>query len=256
MTKIIAIFNQAGGVMKTSLTMNLGYHLSRKHKVLLVDTDPQASLTTFMGLEPHELEEIVADSLLTPETKLPIHHNLHGMDLAPANITLSAVELQLSAVMARELRLKQALEPILNNYDFIMIDCPPSLGILSILGLCAATHVLVPVQTHYKAFKGTELLLDSIKQVKKHINPKLAIAGFVPTLYVNANQDKVILEALEQQLSPLAKVYPKIPRATAFADAVMNSQPLAVYDPKHPAIAKRSVGIAVLKKIALGMEKL
>ena len=117
MTKIIAIFNQAGGVMKTSLTMNLGYHLSRKHKVLLVDTDPQASLTTFMGLEPHELEEIVADSLLTPETKLPIHHK-------------------------------------------------------------------------------------------------------------------------------------------AFADAVMNSQPLAVYDPKHPAIAKRSVGIAVLKKIALGMEKL
>ena len=98
--------------------------------------------------------------------------------------------------------------------------------------------------------------MDSIKQVKKHINPKLAIAGFVPTLYVNANQDKVILEALEQQLSPLAKVYPKIPRATAFADAVMNSQPLAVYDPKHPAIAKRSVGIAVLKKIALGMEKL
>ena len=78
----------------------------------------------------------------------------------------------------------------------------------------------------------------------------------MPTLYVNANQDKVILEALEQQLSPLAKVYPKIPRATAFADAVMNSQPLAVYDPKHPAIAKRSVGIAVLKKIALGMEKL
>ena len=173
MTKIIAIFNQAGGVMKTSLTMNLGYHLAQKHKVLLVDTDPQASLTTFMGLEPHELEEIVADSLLTPETKLPIHHNLHGMDLAPANITLSAVELQLSAVMARELRLKQALEPILNNYDFILIDCPPSLGILSILGLCAATHVLVPVQTHYKAFKGTELLLDSIKQVKKHSDRRI-----------------------------------------------------------------------------------
>lgn len=247
MTKIIAIFNQAGGVMKTSLTMNLGYHLSLKHKVLLVDIDPQASLTTFMGLEPHDLEDIIAGSLLA-DNELPIH-NLHGMDLAPANITLSAVELQLVSVMSRELRLKQVLEPIAHNYDFILIDCPPSLGILSILGLSAATHVLVPVQTHYKAFKGTELLLDSIKQVKKHINPKLAIAGFVPTLYVNANQDKVILAALEQQLSPLAKVYPKIPRATAFADAVMNSQPLAVYDPKHPAIA-------VLKKIAQGMEKL
>jgi chromosome partitioning protein len=247
-TKIIAIFNQAGGVMKTTLTMNLGYHLSQQHKVLLVDLDPQASLTTFMGLEPHELEEIVAGPLLNPETQLPIH-NLHGMDLAPANITLTAVELQLAGVMARETRLKQVLEPIANNYDFILIDCPPSLGILSILGLSAATHVLIPVQTHYKAFKGTELLLDSIKQVRKHINPKLAIAGVVPTLYVNANQDKVILEGLAEQLAPLGKVYPKIPRATAFADAAMNSQPLAVYEPKHPAVT-------VLKKIAKGMEKL
>jgi chromosome partitioning protein len=126
---------------------------------------------------------------------------------------------------------------------------PPSLGILSILGLSAATYVLIPIQTHYKAFKGTELLFDTIKQVRKHINPKLGIAGFVPTLYVNANQDKVILEGLEQQLTALGKIYPKIPRATAFADAAMSSQPLAVYAPKHPAVT-------VLQKIALGMEKL
>lgn len=250
MTKIIAIFNQAGGVMKTTLTMNLGYHLHLKeHKVALIDIDPQASLTTFMGLEPHELEETISDSILNEETKIPIHSNLYGMDLIPANITLSAVELQLASVMAREVRLKQALASIQDKYNFILIDCPPSLGILSILSLAAASHVLVPIQTHFKAFKGTELLLDTIKQVKKHVNPKLAIGGFVPTLHTNANQDKVILEALQQQLSPLAQVFPAIPRATAFADAAMSLQPLAVYAPKHPAID-------VLKKIAQGMEKL
>jgi len=249
-SKVIAIFNQAGGVMKTSLTMNLGYHLHlKKHKVLLIDMDPQASLTTFMGLEPHEEEEIISSSILNEETELPIHRNLHGMDLIPANITLSAVELQLASVMAREVRLKQALEPIKNQYDFILIDCPPSLGVLSILSLTAATHVLIPIQTHFKAFKGTELLLNTIKQVRKHVNPKLAIAGVVPTLYSNASQDKIILEALQQQLSPIAQIFPAIPRATAFADAAMNLQPLAVYAPKHPAIA-------VLNHIAQGIEKL
>jgi chromosome partitioning protein len=249
-SKIIAIFNQAGGVMKTSLTMNLGYQLHlNQRKVLLVDMDPQGSLTTFMGLEPHELEAIVGSSILNESTQLPIHHNLHGMDLIPANITLSAVELQLASVMAREVRLKQALEPIFNQYDFILIDCPPSLGVLSILSLSAATYVLIPIQTHFKAFKGTELLLDTIKQVKKHVNPKLAIAGIVPTLYSNASQDKVILEALQEQLSSLAPVFDAIGRATAFADAAMNRQPLAVYAPKHPAVA-------VLNKIAQGMEKL
>lgn len=250
MTKVIAVFNQAGGVMKTSLTMNLGYQLHlKKQKMLLIDMDPQGSLTTFMGLEPHELEQVVGNVIFDEEMPLPIQRDLHGMDLLPANISLSAVELQLANVMARETRLKQALEPIRDQYDFILIDCPPSLGVLSILALTAGTHVLIPIQTHFKAFKGTELLLDTIKQVRKHVNPRLAIAGIVPTLYSNANQDKVILEALEQQLSSLAKVYPAIPRATAFADAAMSRQPLAVYAPKHPAIA-------VLKKIAQGMEKL
>lgn len=251
MTKIITIFNQAGGVTKTTLTMNLGYHLHlKKHKVLLVDLDPQASLTTFMGLEPHELDEIIGSAILAEEPiALPIHRDLHGIDLIPANITLSSVELQLASAMGREMRLKQALQFVVEEYDFILIDCPPSLATLSILGLSAGTHVLAPVQTHYKAFKGTELLLDTIKKVKKVVNPKLAIAGFVPTLYSNANQDKVILQALQEQLSVLAKVFPPIPRATAFADAAMSQQPLALYSPKHPALD-------ILNQIAQGMEEI
>jgi chromosome partitioning protein len=248
--KVIAIFNQAGGVCKTTLAMNLGYHLAlRGHRVLLVDVDPQASLTTFMGLEPHELEETIANAILEEESELPIHHDIHRMSLAPANITLSAAELQLASVMARELRLKEALEPEVANYDFILIDCPPSLGVLSILALTASTHVLIPIQTHFKAFKGTELLLDTIKKVKKHLNRQLAIAGIVPTIFNNASQDKAILEALKEQLSPLAPVFSPIPRATAFADAAMSRQPLAVYAPRHPSLK-------ILDEIAKGMEAL
>lgn len=180
MSKIIAVFNQAGGVAKTTLTMNLGYQLAQRgHRVLLIDLDPQASLTTFMGLESYDLEHIIADALLDEEGELPIHRDLHGMDLVPANLNLSAVEIQLASVMAREIRLKQALESVRLNYDYIAIDCPPSLGVLSILGLTAATHVLVPV----KAFKGVELLLDTIAKVRKRVNPTLEIAGFIPTLY-------------------------------------------------------------------------
>jgi chromosome partitioning protein len=248
--KIIALFNQAGGVAKTTLTMNLGYHLHlREHQVLLVDMDPQASLTTFMGLEPHELDRTIAEAILSEQKPLPIHHNLHGLNLLPSNIALSAAEIELVAVMAREMRLKQALEATTEPYDFILIDCPPSLGVLSILSLTAATHVLIPIQTHFKAFKGTELLLGTIKQVRRHVNPGLAIAGIVPTLYSNASQDKVILEALQEQLSPLAQVFGAIPRATAFADAAMNRQPLAVYAPKHTAVP-------LLDAIAQGMEGL
>lgn len=236
--------------MKTTLTHNLGYHLHMlKRKTLLVDMDPQGSLTTFMGLEPYELDKIIGNSILDSEDKLAIHQNLHGVDLAPANITLSAVELQLASVMARETRLKLALASVIDSYDYILIDCPPSLGVLSILSLTAANYVLIPIQTHFKAFKGTELLLNTIKEIKKHVNPQLAIAGFIPTLFSNASQDKVILEALEKQLAPIARIYSAIPRATAFADAAMNRQPLAVYSAKHPSLT-------VLKEIAIGMEKL
>ncbi len=134
MSKIIALFNQAGGVAKTTLTLNLGYHLQeRSQRVLLLDLDPQASLTTFMGLDPEQLQATIGNTLteeeedLTPKP-IPIHDRLHGMALAPANISLSAAELFLVNADMRDIRLKDALEPISNDYDFILIDCPPSLA--------------------------------------------------------------------------------------------------------------------------------
>ncbi|BAU66114.1 chromosome partitioning protein, ParA family ATPase [Stanieria sp. NIES-3757] len=126
MSKILALFNQAGGVAKSTTTLNLGYHLSmRQHSCLLVDIDPQASLTSFMGLEPSELETTIYDALVPKDNEeelLPIHKNLHGMDLLPANIELANAEQELIFAELRELRLKQILEPVRDNYDFILTE--------------------------------------------------------------------------------------------------------------------------------------
>ncbi|MRW41178.1 ParA family protein, partial [Staphylococcus aureus] len=136
-------FNQAGGVAKSTLTQNLGYHLAqRNHRVLLVDIDPQATRTTFIGLVPSELEKTIYNALVE-DNPPPIHEKIHGMDLAPTNIALSLAEAQLVNADMREFRLKEALEPIKNDYDFIIIDCPPSLGILSNISLVASDYILV-----------------------------------------------------------------------------------------------------------------
>ena len=247
--RIIALFNQAGGVAKSTLTMNLGYQLAQlQHRVLLVDIDPQASLTKFMGLIPKELSSTVADAIVE-ELPLPIHEAIHDLDLAPANRILSGAEMQLVNAPLRDFRLKEALEPISHEYDFILIDCPPSLGLLSFISLVAATHVLVPIETHIKAFEGTDELLQTLNSVKK-ANKKLSIAGFVPTRYAKSNSADVrTLGAIQEQLSSWGKVFPPVPRATAFVDASEEREPLAVYAPKHPAVA-------LLDKIAQSLTSL
>jgi len=240
MTKIISLFNQAGGVGKSTLTMNLGYHLvQRKHRVLLVDMDPQGSLTLFMGLEPSELEDTVYELLMDEDDEVkPPLYQVHDMTLLPANINLSGAELELVTADARDFRLRDALEPLLPDYDFILVDCPPSLGILSYIGLVASTHVLVPIQTQYKAFCGTELLFKTVARIRKRTNPHLELAGFVPTMYASQNsQDKRALGAIAEQMSSVAKVFEPISRSTAFADAVEDHVPLAVFSAKHPALA-------------------
>ena len=247
---LIALFNQAGGVAKTTLTHNLGYHLAqRQHRVLLIDMDPQASLTKFMGRVPAQLDKTVADAIIE-EQPLPIQENIHGMDLAPSNRILSTAEMQLVSAEMRDLRLKEAIEPVLDAYDFILLDCPPSLGLLSYISLVAATHVLVPIETHVKAFEGTNELLQTVTRVKNRANRKLQIAGFVPTRYDRRNSaDLRTLGAIQSQLSSWGTIFPPIPRATAFVDASEERQPLAVYAPKHPVVT-------LLDSLAEAMEEL
>lgn len=182
LTKVISLFNQAGGVGKSTTTQNLGYHLCvRNHRVLLVDIDPQASLTTFMGLEPAELEKTIYDALVSEaDEPIPIHRNLHGMDLTPANILLANAELELIFAELREFRLKEVLASLLDNYDFILIDCPPSLGILSQRRLVASNHVLVPIQCQFKALKGTDSLLKTLALWQRKLNRDLKKRGVFP----------------------------------------------------------------------------
>ncbi len=250
MSRVIALFNQAGGVGKTTIAMNLGYHLQKRgHKVLLIDIDPQASLTSFMGIDTSTLDKTLFDAIVNEEP-LFILPNIHGLDLAPTNITLSVAEIQLVNMEFREVRLKEAIEPIRNNYNFILIDCPPSLGLLSYISLIAATHVLVPIETHYKAFQGTNLLLQTIAQVRRRGNRNLQVAGFVPSRYAtNNSQDKRTLKAIQDQFAPVGPVAEPIPRLTAFVDASEQQVPLAVYDPKLPVLK-------VLNRLAEKMEQL
>jgi chromosome partitioning protein len=250
-TLIIAVFNQSGGVAKTTLTQNLGYQLAlKKRRVLLVDMDPQASLTTFMGLEPDELDQSIQQAIVDNKP-LPIYPELiHSMALVPADINLAACEMQLASAIAREYRLKNALAAVQDKYDFILIDCPPSLGLLSIISLTAATHILVPIQCQFKSFKGTELLLSTVAQVRGHTNPGLQFAGFVPTMFDGRTaQESRTVKAVQEQLSELGTVYPPIPKTIAFADASERRVPLTLFDKNHPAVS-------VLKKIANSLDKL
>lgn len=250
MSKVIATFNQAGGVGKSTVTMNVGYHLAlRGHQVLLIDMDPQGSLTTFMGVELEDGDKTVYDAIVNEEP-LPILPDLHKVSLSPTDIGLSAAEIQLVNMDFREVRLKDAIEPVLKDFDFILIDCPPSLGILSYISLIAATHVLIPVETHFKAFKGTDLLLETIARVRKKGNRKLQIAGFIPSRYAASNsQDKRTLEAIRSQFSVVGRVFDPIPRITAFVDASEQQVPIAVYSPNHATLT-------ILDQIAQGMEQL
>lgn len=252
-TKVISLFNQAGGVGKSTITHNLGYHLSlRRHRVLLLDIDPQASLTIFMGLEPVELEKTIYDALVSEEDEpIPIHPNIRSVDLAPANILLANAEQELIFTELREFRLKEVLAPLLDNYDFILIDCPPSLGILSQISLVASTHVLVPIQCQFKALKGTDSLLKTLARVQRRLNKSLKIAGFVPTMYsANNSLDRRTLQSITEQLSSLGTIFSPHHRATAVAEAAEYGLPFALCPNKSPAI------IRLFDELALAMEKL
>lgn len=230
--------------------MNLGYSLVHQgHRVLLVDMDPQSSLTVFMGLQPHELEKTITQSILDREA-LPILNGIHQMDLVPSNLTLSAADVRLATAIAKETRLKKALLPIEASYDFVLIDCPPTLGVLSILSLVASTHILIPMQTQYKSFVGLDLLLGTVQELQQEgVAPDLKIAGVIPNLHDRTAQSKEILEAVTEQFTGIAPVFPAVPRAVAFADASMQHLPLGVYDPKHPTLA-------ILNIIAQSLESL
>src|ERR1700736_4981323 len=188
MAKTISVANQKGGVGKTTTVVNLGAGLAElDQRVLLIDLDPQAHLTINMGVRrPDEIEHTAYDLLMNYETQardLIMRAELMRIDFIPANLDLSAAELQLINEMGREQILKEKLAPVQRLYDFIVIDCPPSLSLLSVNALVASDEVIIPLQCEYFGMKGMQQLLKTIDRIRAKLNPRLHVAGILPTIY-------------------------------------------------------------------------
>ena len=185
--RIISMCNQKGGVGKTTTTINLGASLAEYgRKVLLVDFDPQGSLSVGLGLNPHELDLTVYNLLMQRDVTIDeviVPTNVPGMDLLPSNIDLSAAEVQLVQEVAREQTLQRVLQPAIAEYDVILIDCQPSLGLLTVNALTASDGVIVPLECEYFALRGVALLKTTIDKVRERLNPKLEIDGVLGTMF-------------------------------------------------------------------------
>lgn len=239
-TRITAISNQKGGVAKTTSTVNLGVGLAREgKKVLLVDADPQGSLTVSMGIQdPDSLTETLSTLMLAEMEDKPIPpdygiiHHQEGVDLIPGNIELSGVELSLVNTMSRELVLRNVLNRLRSNYDYILIDCMPSLGLMNINALAAADSVIIPLQPQFLSTKGLNLLLRSITRVRKQINPRLRIDGILFTMVDSrTNNARDIISSLRSAVGDNIRVFKtEIPRSVRAAEAAENGKSIFKHD--------------------------
>lgn len=239
---IMAVVNQKGGTGKTTTCENLGVGLAMEgKKVLVVDTDPQASLTISLGYPvPDDLSPTLSDmmgKIISEQTIAPgegILHHPEGIDLMPANIELSGMEVSLVNTMSREKVLKQYLDTVKSNYDFILLDCMPSLGMLTVNALAAADNVLIPVQAAYLPAKGLEQLLQTISKVRRQINPKLKIEGILLTMVDSrTNYAKDISSIIRENYGGKLKVYKTdIPRSVRAEEISAAGTSIFKHDPK------------------------
>ena len=239
---VICVVNQKGGTAKTTTVENLGIGLARDGKqVLLVDTDPQGSLTISLGYpRPDDLETTLFDLLnktINEDAIQPaegILHQQEGIDLIPANISLAGLEVALVNTMNRERILKQFLEPVKKDYDYVLLDCMPSLGMLTVNALAAADTTLIPVQANYLSAKGLEQLLQTINKVKRQINPKLRIEGILLTMVDSrTNYAKEISSLIRDTYGGHIRVFnTEIPRSVRAAEISSEGKSIFLHDPK------------------------
>lgn len=244
---VISMCNQKGGVGKTTTTINLGAALAETgRKVLLVDFDPQGSMTVGLGFNAHELEHSIYHVLMdremgikdiVMETKVP------GLDLVPANIDLSAADMRLVTEVGREQALSRVLYPVLQDYDVVLIDCQPSLGLLTVNALTASDGVIIPLECEYFALRGVALLKETIEKVRDRTNPRLNIIGLLGTMFDGRTlHDREVLQTLVQGWGDLV-FHTVIRRTIKFSDATVAGEPITEF-------ATTSSGAALYRQLA------
>jgi chromosome partitioning protein len=233
--QVLSLANQKGGVAKTTTTLNLGVAFSeRGYRVLLIDLDPQGNLTMSQGLNPDTIEQSMFDVLVH---RLPIEQVIQRreVDIAVSSIDLAGAELALSSQIGRERALDKALAPVRDRYDYILIDTPPSLGLLTINAFVASTGVIVPVQTEYLSLRGLVQLENTLSMVRENLNPKVEIIGIVPTMYdKRLTHSREADEILRENFGDL--VYKtRIRKTVRFAEAPVKGQSVLAYEPQGDA---------------------
>lgn len=234
MGKIVSIANQKGGVGKTTTSINLSTILAKRgKKVLMIDADPQGNASSGVGIDK-EAQESVYDILINDtEIKDVVKKtNIKNLSICPSNINLAGAEVELVSVMSREYRLKEKLDLVKEEYDYIIIDCPPSLGLITLNAFTASDSVLIPVQCEYYALEGLGQLINTINLVKKHLNKNISIEGALLTMYdIRTNLSNQVVKEVKKYFND--KVYKNvIPRNVKLSEAPSYGMPISVYDPR------------------------
>ncbi len=235
MARIISVANQKGGVGKTTTTVNLGACLAYVgKKVLLIDGDAQGNATSGLGVRKPDVKQDIYDVLVNevPIKETILETTRENLSIVPATLQLAGAEIELTSMMARESRLKSALEDVNDEYDFILIDCPPSLGHLTINAFTASDAILIPVQCEYYALEGLSQLLNTVRLVQKHFNPELEIEGVLLTMFdARTNLGAEVVEEVRRYFQE--KVYDTIiPRNVRLSEAPSHGKPIIDYDPR------------------------
>lgn len=227
---IIALCNQKGGVSKTTSTLCLGGLLAESSKVLLIDLDPQGNLTTGLGVVVED-DQLTSYEVITEQcstTEAIVNTNFDNLDILPADIMLAKGETEILGTVGNFYLLKEQVEPVLNGYDHILIDCPPSLGLLTLNALAIADQILIPVQCQFFALKGLAALLDTIESVKKRLNPEIDILGILPTMFEQTVMSRDVIASLEKRFNK-SIVFPAVPKSIRFAEANLAGEPIHIY---------------------------